>query len=111
MTTAVDNICRYTYHRDIVKTLTTNKRTDTRQMKNVFGNLSYNTYKTQGRAIAKLEKVVEPLGEKSKFIRYIVAVNNEGRFFCVIINIWDTWRENGLPKPAWFVHNGLCVTN
>ncbi len=80
-------------------------------MKNVFGNLSHNTYKTQGRAIAKLEKVVEPLGEKSKLIRYIVAVNNEGRFFCVIINIWDTWRQNDLPQPAWFVHNGLCVTN
>ena len=80
-------------------------------MTNVFENISHNTYKTQANAIKKLETVLEPLGEKAKFIRYMVAVNNEGRFFCVIINIFDTWRQNDLPQPAWFAHNGLCVTN
>ncbi len=79
-------------------------------MSNIFADKEYNTYKTQANAIKKIEKVIEKSGCE-KPISYIIATNEEGRFFPVVCHLIGRTDHRHLPTMGFFLDNGISVVN
>ena len=80
-------------------------------MSNIFANKEYNTYKTQANAIKKMEKVLDKLSDGFKEVSYIIATNEEGRFFPVVCHLVGRSDHRYLPTMGFFLDNGISVIN